>query len=169
MAEVIKYISLVHHITQGILVRLAEGFGHSKSWKRRQTYAMLCSELLTNTSLSMEQYSSDVLPHFIDLSWDPVANVRLVVAKIISKDIVSNSTYNVNNIMLIMLIVCLFVFIFACTEFYEDPVNQYVDLLQSIIRRLQNDSDRDVKYAATATPPVNPINVYRDVLNLSNN
>lgn len=91
MSELIRYISPIHHITQGILVRLAEGFGHSKNWKRRQTYATLCSELLTNDSLSMEQYSTDVLPHFMDLSWDPVANVRLVVAKIISKDLVSNS------------------------------------------------------------------------------
>lgn len=89
MSETIKCIAPDHGLTQCFMGVLAS-FAHARNWKERQTYATLCSELLVNSSLSNEQFATEVLPHFIDLSWDPVANVRLVVAQIIAKRIVTS-------------------------------------------------------------------------------
>lgn len=90
MTEIIRHISADQHQTQSILIKLSEQFAHSKNWKRRQTYALLCADLLTFNTLSTERFSNEIMPHLIDLSWDPVANVRLVAARIICKQIVTN-------------------------------------------------------------------------------
>lgn len=86
--QIVKHISPERRLTSHVLVKLAEGFAHSKKWKRRQTFALLCSELLIAQAVSHEQLGSDVMPHLLDLSWDPVANVRLVVARTIAKHII---------------------------------------------------------------------------------
>jgi serine/threonine-protein phosphatase 4 regulatory subunit 1 len=67
-----------------------EKFAHSKKWKRRQTFALLCYKLLSSKALPPEQFASEIMPHLLDLSWDPVANVRLVVAKTIAQHIIPN-------------------------------------------------------------------------------
>lgn len=90
VTELIRHISADQTLTSRLLINLAEKFAHSKRWKWRQSFALLCSKLLIAEALSPEQFSSEVMPHLLDLSWDPVANVRLVVARTISQHIVTN-------------------------------------------------------------------------------
>lgn len=102
ITEIIKYTSTEHGLTTNLLVTLAERFAHSKKWKRRQTFALLCSELLKEQALPPEQFASEVLPHLNDLSWDPVANVRLVVARCLAKQVVTNGKFVENIVELIL-------------------------------------------------------------------
>lgn len=94
VCELVKYISKEpNQQSSRLLITLADYFAHSKKWKLRQTFCLLCSELLVSKAVSPEQFTNDVMPHLLDLSWDPVANVRLVVARTISKHIVTNRKY----------------------------------------------------------------------------
>lgn len=90
--EFIKYISNKDRMTSSFLVSLAEQFAHSKNWKHRQTFALLCCQLVSPTkkALTVDQFICEMLPHLLDLSWDPVANVRLVVARTISQNYFKN-------------------------------------------------------------------------------
>lgn len=90
VTELIRHVSQDQSLTSRLLVKLAEKFAHSKRWKRRQSFALLCSEILTSKALLPEQFACEVMPHLLDLSWDPVANVRLVVGRTISQHIATN-------------------------------------------------------------------------------
>lgn len=85
-----KHIYHEQKLTQHVFAKLAEQFGHSKKWKLRQTYVLFCSQILKDKSVTCEVFASEVLPHLLDLSWDPVPNVRLVVARTIAKHIITN-------------------------------------------------------------------------------
>lgn len=93
--QLVKHVSPEKRFTSNLLVKLAQAFAHSKKWKRRQTFALLCSELLTEHAICYEQFGSDVMPHLLDLSWDPVANVRLIVARTIAKSIIVIGKYDI--------------------------------------------------------------------------
>lgn len=90
MTDVLKHISRERGITCGYLVKLAEKFAHSKMWKCRQSFALLCAEVLKAEAVAPELFADEMMPHLLDLSWDPVPNVRLVVARTISQHIVVN-------------------------------------------------------------------------------
>lgn len=93
LTELLKHISTEHDLTPRLLIILAERFAHAKRWKRRQTFGLLCSELLASNAIPIDLFASDVMPHLVDLSWDPVANVRLVVARTLSRQIITNRKY----------------------------------------------------------------------------
>lgn len=78
---------------RGLLTELAEQFAHSTRWNRRQTFALLCSQLINDRVLSDEMFARDILPHLLDLSWDRVPNVRLAVARTLSSDVMHHRTY----------------------------------------------------------------------------
>jgi len=123
VTELVRHVSSDPTLTSRLLVKLAEKFAHSKRWKLRQSFALLCSELLTSRALLPEQFACEVMPHLLDLSWDPVPNVRLVVARTISQHIATN-------------------------EYFSDVSSQHYDSLQTVLRRLQSDKDRDVRQSA---------------------
>ncbi|KAK5642612.1 hypothetical protein RI129_008779 [Pyrocoelia pectoralis] len=123
VTELIRHVSSDQARASRLLVKLDEKFAHSKRWKLRQSFALLCSKLLTSCALPPEQFANEVMPHFLDLSWDPVPNVRLVVARTIAQHIVTN-------------------------EYFSNPNNAHYDGLQTVLRRLQSDKDRDVRECA---------------------
>ncbi|KAJ8940759.1 hypothetical protein NQ318_009671 [Aromia moschata] len=125
VTEIVRYTSSDPGLTANLLVKLAACFAHSKKWIRRQTFTLLCSELLKEQALPPEQFASEVLPHLSDLSWDPVANVRLVVARCLARHVITN-------------------------EYFANPNNEYYDDLEKTLRRLQADKDRDVRQCAEA-------------------
>lgn len=88
--DLIKYIASEKMLTKNGLVPLAERFAHSKKWKLRQTFALLSSEFLKSNALPCDLFVSEIMPHLLDLSWDPVPNVRLVVARTLVNDIITN-------------------------------------------------------------------------------
>lgn len=90
MTELVKQVSSHVPLLRGLLAELAEQFAHSSRWSRRQTFALLCSRLVQSDSLTDDMFARDVLPHLLDLSWDPVPNVRLAVARTLSVHIMDN-------------------------------------------------------------------------------
>ncbi|KAL1518261.1 hypothetical protein ABEB36_001909 [Hypothenemus hampei] len=123
VARIVKHIYKDRSLTSSYLSVIAERFAHSKKWKLRQTFACLCAEILARDAMEPEEFASLLLPHLLDLSWDPVANVRLVVARCIVNHIIKK-------------------------EFFADPQNEKIDALQTVLRRLQADKDRDVRMLA---------------------
>ncbi|XP_076171001.1 serine/threonine-protein phosphatase 4 regulatory subunit 1 isoform X2 [Ptiloglossa arizonensis] len=57
-------------------------------WKRRQTFALVCSNLIANNAISGHRFSQEMLPNLLKLSTDKVPNVRLAVARTLSKNVV---------------------------------------------------------------------------------
>ena len=55
---------------------LVEVLGKSPHWAKRQTYAVLCGEMTRKGEdtggFSPANYSSELLPHLLDLAWDKV-------------------------------------------------------------------------------------------------
>lgn len=84
-----KQIFKDHALTSSYLSVIAERFAHSKKWKPRQTFAILCTELLKQNAMEPEEFAAVMLPHLLDLSWDPVANVKLIVAGCIVKHLIN--------------------------------------------------------------------------------
>lgn len=123
VCELMKHIGSEPGLMPMTLVRFAEKFAHSKKWKMRQTFVLLSAELLSSNALPIEQFASEVMPHLLDLSWDPVANVRLVVGRTITQNMIEN-------------------------EYLSDPENQHNEMIQKVLQRLQNDKDNDVRQSA---------------------
>jgi len=93
-------LSRLHNLNHPILAtslagNLVQVLGHSQHWAKRQTYAQLCGELVkvdsgdssveqSEPGYSASHFSSELLPHLLDLTWDKVPNVRLAVARVVS-------------------------------------------------------------------------------------
>nr|CAD7585782.1 unnamed protein product [Timema genevievae] len=124
---------LVHHVSidtvlmRGLLAELAEQFAHSKRWSRRQTFALLCSRLVSEHVLPEKHFARDILPHLLDLSWDRVPNVRLAVARSLSQDILAQ-------------------------KYFSSVQSPHHELIMPVLKRLQVDQDRDVRYFAVVRP-----------------
>ncbi|CAG9856795.1 unnamed protein product [Phyllotreta striolata] len=125
VTEIVTYISSEPNLTCSLLRKLVEGLAHSKNWKRRQTFCLLCTELLKEDALDPEQFTCEVMPHLLDLSWDPVANVRLVVARCISNLIFGEYS-----------------------DYFANSSNENYNGLENVLRRLQADKDNDVRQSA---------------------
>merc|ERR1719228_549137 len=89
-----RMLSQLHSLNQqGLATSLAnnlvEVLGKSLHWARRQTYVVLCGELTRPREVeekivySAHNFSTELLPHLLDLTWDKVPNVRLAVAKVV--------------------------------------------------------------------------------------
>ncbi|XP_066148507.1 serine/threonine-protein phosphatase 4 regulatory subunit 1-like isoform X4 [Euwallacea fornicatus] len=123
VTEIVKHISKDHGLTSSYLSEIAERFAHSKKWKPRQTFAILCAEILKKEAMEPEEFGIVMLPHLLDLSWDPVPNIRLVVADCVVNCVVK-------------------------TRYFVEPENEHVESLNNVLRRLQADKDRDVRMFA---------------------
>lgn len=128
VTELVSHVSIDVNLLRSLLAELAEQFAHSPRWNRRQTFALLCSRLVKERVLSEEMFARDVLPHLLDLSWDPVANVRLAVARAAAQNILPN-------------------------PYFANESSPHHEVLVSVLKRLQADKDRDVRYFATYHPP----------------
>jgi len=91
-----RMLSQLHSLNQqGLATSLAnnlvEVLGKSLHWARRQTYVVLCGELTRPREVedkivySAHNFSTELLPHLLDLTWDKVPNVRLAVARVVVK------------------------------------------------------------------------------------
>ncbi|GLV33903.1 Protein phosphatase 2A at 29B [Carabus blaptoides fortunei] len=125
VTELVRHVADDTVRSSRLLVKLAEEFAHSKRWVRRQAFALLCSRLISSNALPPEQFATDVLPHLLDLSWDPVPNVRLAVSRTISRDIIVH-------------------------DYFSDVNNVQYEPVHMVLRRLQADKDRDVRQYAVS-------------------
>uniref|UniRef100_A0A3Q2X856 PP4R1 phosphatase n=1 Tax=Hippocampus comes TaxID=109280 RepID=A0A3Q2X856_HIPCM len=56
-------------------------FCHCPKWVGRQAFAFICQAVVEEDCMPMDQFSQHLLPSLLSLSSDPVANVRVLVAK----------------------------------------------------------------------------------------
>ncbi|EDO37086.1 predicted protein, partial [Nematostella vectensis] len=98
-------------------------FAHSQQWTRRQAYAQLCQNMLEENAESGPHFCEEFLPNLLSLLSDKVPNVRLAVARTL--------THSVLN-----------------CDYLQNPECKERDIVTGALRKLQSDSDRDVRYFA---------------------
>ncbi|KAF6201559.1 hypothetical protein GE061_003950 [Apolygus lucorum] len=125
--ELVSHVSIDVSLLRSLLAELAEQFAHSSRWNRRQTFSLLCSRLVAEGVLSGEMFARDVLPHLLDLSWDRVPNVRLTVARALANDLMAQ-------------------------PYFTDVNSPHHEVLVAVLKRLQTDKDKDVRYFASQVP-----------------
>uniref|UniRef100_A0AAX7TL29 WW-binding domain-containing protein n=1 Tax=Astatotilapia calliptera TaxID=8154 RepID=A0AAX7TL29_ASTCA len=62
-------------------------FCHCPKWVGRQAFAFICQAVVEEDCMPMEQFSQHLLPSLLSLSSDPVANVRVLVAKALRQSV----------------------------------------------------------------------------------
>ncbi|XP_064162708.1 serine/threonine-protein phosphatase 4 regulatory subunit 1 [Anguilla rostrata] len=102
-------------------------FCHCPKWVGRQAFAFICQAIAEEDCMPMEQFAQHLLPSLLSLSSDPVANVRVLVAKALRQSVVEK-------------------------EYFRDPGSAYSDELEETVLTLQADKDRDVRFFASADP-----------------
>lgn len=86
-----------------LISRFNELFVTTERWMRRQSFALLCGQLMRppQPALSPETFSERLLPLLASLVKDPVPNVRLAVAQSLAHDIEPYREYD--NLLVILL------------------------------------------------------------------
>jgi len=119
-------------LNKHLLTELADKLAYSSYWSRRQTFGVLCAELVYRIPYSI--FSQDLLPHLLELTWDRVPNVRMQVAKVLGQSLPD--------------------------EYYNDTNLPSHDLIIKALNELAQNKDLDVREAATrgqrveAVPPL---------------
>ena len=72
---------LAHSLFQCVVESLA----HETLWVHRQTFATLCYGIHTCGAMDQDQFLEDAFPHLLEMSEDKVPNVRLAVARTLSR------------------------------------------------------------------------------------
>ncbi|XP_033224224.1 serine/threonine-protein phosphatase 4 regulatory subunit 1-like isoform X2 [Belonocnema kinseyi] len=98
-------------------------------WTCRQTYALVCSQLVRDTAIDRDVFGKEMMPCLLRLSEDKVPNVRLAVARCLSTDIIPVS------------------------QWFE------AELMETIVKKLKKlhcDPDRDVRVLAGGREIIEP-------------
>ncbi|XP_076764465.1 serine/threonine-protein phosphatase 4 regulatory subunit 1 isoform X2 [Xylocopa sonorina] len=61
---------------------------YAMKWIRRQTFAFVCAKLISSNAISGDRFSQEMLPTLLKLSFDKVPNVRLAVARTLSRNVI---------------------------------------------------------------------------------
>lgn len=105
-------------------------FCHCPKWVGRQAFAFICQAVVEEECMPMDQFSQHLLPSLLSLSSDPVANVRVLVAKALRQSVMEKA-------------------------FFKEPGCAYSDELEDTVLTLQQDKDRDVRFFASLDPNKN--------------
>ncbi|RXG55195.1 Serine/threonine-protein phosphatase 4 regulatory subunit 1 [Armadillidium vulgare] len=103
--------------------KLIEDFAQADTWTKRQSFAYVVGQIIKDSSLPLPVVYSLLLPKFLELASDRVANIRLVVARIINTIILTR----------------------------DCPDQEILDTIKETLFALQRDGDRDVQYFASMT------------------
>ncbi|XP_008319375.1 serine/threonine-protein phosphatase 4 regulatory subunit 1 isoform X2 [Cynoglossus semilaevis] len=102
-------------------------FCHCPKWVGRQAFAFICQAIVEEECMPMEQFSQHLLPSLLSLSHDPVANVRVLVAKALRQSVMEKA-------------------------YFKEQGCAYSDELEETVMALQSDKDRDVRFFASLDP-----------------
>merc|ERR1719266_2854935 len=102
-----------------LLAELVEELARVERWTYRQTYALLCHHIFSSSAMSNEQFGTEILHNLLDLAWDEVPNVRIVVAR---------ALHSIKE-----------------TEYFTSEDNPHVERFEEAISTLKNDRDADVR------------------------
>ncbi|XP_077428858.1 serine/threonine-protein phosphatase 4 regulatory subunit 1 [Vanacampus margaritifer] len=102
-------------------------FCHCPKWVGRQAFAFICQAVVEEDCMPMDQFSQHLLPSLLSLSSDPVANVRVLVAKALRQSVMEKA-------------------------YFKEAGCASSDELEETVMALQSDKDRDVRFFASLDP-----------------
>uniref|UniRef100_A0A6Q2ZED2 Serine/threonine-protein phosphatase 4 regulatory subunit 1 n=1 Tax=Esox lucius TaxID=8010 RepID=A0A6Q2ZED2_ESOLU len=127
VSEMIRKLASCQALLTDFLSELVEKFCHSPKWSGRQAFAFVCQLAIEDDCVSLEQFSEHLLAPLLQLASDPVANVRVLLAKTISQSLLER-------------------------EYFLHSANSHQEALEQTLVALQMDLDKDVKYFASVHP-----------------
>uniref|UniRef100_A0A8C8M5W9 WW-binding domain-containing protein n=1 Tax=Oncorhynchus tshawytscha TaxID=74940 RepID=A0A8C8M5W9_ONCTS len=116
------YACGAHDLGLNFINELIVRFCHCPKWVGRQAFAFICQAIVEEDCMPMDQFAQHLLPSLLSLSSDPVANVRVLVAKALRQSVMEKG---------------------------KDWVVAYSDELEETVMALQADKDRDVRFFAS--------------------
>uniref|UniRef100_A0A4W5L2I7 Uncharacterized protein n=1 Tax=Hucho hucho TaxID=62062 RepID=A0A4W5L2I7_9TELE len=125
MPFVLMYACGAHDLGLNFINELIVRFCHCPKWVGRQAFAFICQAIVEEDCMPMDQFAQHLLPSLLSLSSDPVANVRVLVAKALRQSVMEKG---------------------------KDWVVAYSDELEETVMALQVDKDRDVRFFASQDP-----------------
>ncbi|MGH0187658.1 UNVERIFIED_CONTAM: hypothetical protein FKN15_026067 [Acipenser sinensis] len=102
-------------------------FCHCPKWVGRQAFAFICQAVVEEDCMPMGQFAQHLLPSLIALSADPVANVRVLVAKALRQTVLEKA-------------------------YFKDAGCPHQETVEETVIALQADRDRDVRFFASLDP-----------------
>ncbi|XP_033822925.1 serine/threonine-protein phosphatase 4 regulatory subunit 1 [Periophthalmus magnuspinnatus] len=124
------YASGADDLGLNFINELTVRFCHCPKWVGRQAFAFICQAIVEEECMPMDQFSQHLLPSLLSLSSDPVANVRVLVAKALRQSVMEK-------------------------PYFKEPGCAYSDELEETVMTLQSDKDRDVRFFASLDPNKN--------------
>ncbi|KAM6953821.1 serine/threonine-protein phosphatase 4 regulatory subunit 1 [Aplochiton taeniatus] len=124
VSEMMRKLASCHTLLTNFLSELVEKFCHSPKWAARQTYATLCQLAIEEECVSLDQFSDHLLVPLLQMTSDPVANVRVLLAKTLRHSLLER-------------------------EYFVRPSCPHQRAIEEALLSLQADTDRDVKYYAS--------------------
>ncbi|XP_051804131.1 serine/threonine-protein phosphatase 4 regulatory subunit 1 isoform X1 [Acanthochromis polyacanthus] len=121
------YASGADDLGLNFINELTVRFCHCPKWVGRQAFAFICQAIVEEDCMPMEQFSQHLLPSLLSLSSDPVANVRVLVAKALRQSVMEKA-------------------------YFKEPGCACSDELEETVMTLQSDKDRDVRFFASLDP-----------------
>uniref|UniRef100_A0A665U568 Uncharacterized protein n=1 Tax=Echeneis naucrates TaxID=173247 RepID=A0A665U568_ECHNA len=118
------YASGADDLGLNFINELTVRFCHCPKWVGRQAFAFICQAIVEEDCMPMDQFSQHLLPSLLSLSSDPVANVRVLVAKALRQSVMEKGKMGINS---------------------------EIDLEETVMA-LQSDKDRDVRFFASLDP-----------------
>lgn len=89
MTHIVAHLSNNERLVTALFQELRYSLGvYAKKWIRRQTFAFVCAQLIASNAISGDRFSQEMLPNLLKLSTDKVPNVRLAVARTLSRNVV---------------------------------------------------------------------------------
>lgn len=87
MTQIVAHLSDNRRLVKALFRKL-KSLVYARKWVRRQTFAFVCANLISKNAISGDRFSQEMLPTLLEISSDKVPNVRLVVARTLSKNVI---------------------------------------------------------------------------------
>uniref|UniRef100_A0A8C4S5Y1 Serine/threonine-protein phosphatase 4 regulatory subunit 1-like n=1 Tax=Erpetoichthys calabaricus TaxID=27687 RepID=A0A8C4S5Y1_ERPCA len=129
------YLSAADELGLNFINELIVRFCHSPKWVGRQAFAFICQAVVEEDFMPMDQFSQNLLPSLLGLSADPVANVRVLVAKALRQTVLEKA-------------------------YFKEANGPHYEAIEETVITLQSDRDRDVRYFATLEPSKNAMDTF---------
>uniref|UniRef100_A0AAQ5ZHM7 Putative WW-binding domain-containing protein n=1 Tax=Amphiprion ocellaris TaxID=80972 RepID=A0AAQ5ZHM7_AMPOC len=92
------YASGADDLGLNFINELTVRFCHCPKWVGRQAFAFICQAIVEEDCMPMEQFSQHLLPSLLSLSSDPVANVRVLVAKALRQSVMEKGNLKIQSV-----------------------------------------------------------------------
>ena len=154
LSSVEAHTIILQHLLQSETPDLAKDLmselGHALDgrWVHRQTYASLCYRLYSSSVMDREEFADEILPYLIDMAWDIVPNVRLVVARSLYSISQACKFFNLPLISGKTRLIAHFVAAYFCNDEYPNS-----ERFREAISYLAGDKDKDVRAFFNPVPP----------------